>query len=131
MSISKSEKYDEDNLLLDRETLAPNIETILGGGPHAPDTLAGLFVELRQAIESGLTGINQTRETLAMGVELAYLHTRAHASAVTLYRLSQEGQLVVQDEPITILRAAIERTEARTIKTSQADDERRRTRKSS
>lgn len=128
MSISKSEKYDEENLLLDRETLAWNIETILGCGPHAPDVLAGLFVELRQAIESGLAGIGRTRETLAMGVELAYLHTRAHASAVRLYHLSREGQLLVPDEPLTLLDAAIERTAARAIKASRAADARRRAR---
>lgn len=128
MSISKSEKYDEENLLLDRETLASNIGTILGGGPCAPDALAGLFVELRQAVESGLSGINRTRETLALGVELAYLHTRTHASAVRLYHLSQEGQLTVKDEPLTLLDAAIERTTARTGKASRAASTRRRPR---
>ena len=128
MSISKSEKYDEENLLLDRETLAAKIETILGGGPHAPDVLASLFVELRQAIESGLRGINRTRETLAMGVELAYLHTRAHASAVRLYHLSQEGQLTVKDEPLTLLDAAIERAAARSSADSSAAKSRRRAR---
>jgi hypothetical protein len=128
VSISKSEKYDEENLLLDRETFASKIETILGGDPCAPDALAGLFVELRQAIESGLAGINRTRETLAMGVELAYLHTRAHGAAVRLYHLSQEGQLLVQDEPLTLLDAAIERTAARTDAGSRATHPRRRTR---
>lgn len=128
MSISKSEKYDEENLLLDRETLASKIETILGGEPCAPDALASLFVELRQAVESGLTGINRTRETLALGVELAYLHTLAHAAAVRLYHLSQEGQLTVQDEPLTLLTAAIERTAARSAADSRAAKSRRRAR---
>lgn len=128
MSISKSEKYDEENLLLDRETLASKIETILGGEPCAPDALAGLFVELRQAIESGLNGINRTRETLAMGVELAYLHTRAHAAAVRLYHLSQEGQLLVQDEPLTLLDAALERTVTRLSRPTRATPPCRRAR---
>lgn len=131
MSISKSEKYDEENLLLDRETLASKIGTILGGEPCAADALAGLFVELRQAMEGGLEGINRTRETLAMGVELAYLHTRAHDAAVRLYHLSQEGQLLVQDEPLTLLDAAIERTAARTAADSRATHTRRRARSGS
>jgi hypothetical protein len=118
-------KYGEENLLLDRETFASKIETILGGEPCAPDALAGLFVELRQAIESSLAGINRARETLAMGVELAYLHTRAHASAVRLYHLSQEGQLLVQDEPLALLDAAIERTTSRSAADSRATNSRR------
>jgi hypothetical protein len=113
VTISNSERYDEENLLIDRETLAQNIETILSGDAGAADALAGLFVELRQAIEGGLAGIVGARETLAMGVELAYLHSRAHASAVALYRLSQEGQLRVEDEPLRLTDAAIARTAAR------------------
>jgi hypothetical protein len=113
VSVSNSERYDEENLLIDRETLAGIVETILGGGPQAADALAGLFVELRQGIEGGLRGINETRETLLLAVELAYLHTRTHSSAVALYRLSQEGQLRVEDEPSRLLDAAIERTAAR------------------
>lgn len=128
MSISKSEKYDEENLLIDRETFASKIETILGGEPCAPDALAGLFVELRQAMESGLAGINRTRETLALGVELAYLRTRAHGAAVRLYHLSQEGQLTVRDEPLTLLDAAIGRTAARTAADARAAKSRRRAR---
>ncbi|MCA1613965.1 MAG: hypothetical protein LC800_07410 [Acidobacteria bacterium] len=113
-------RYDEENLLIDRETLARNIEVILSGDPCAADKLAGLFVELRQAIEGGLRGINRTRETLSLGVELAYLHSRAHASAVTLYRLSQEGQLRVEDEPLSLTDAAIARTTARSAKGARA-----------
>jgi hypothetical protein len=113
-------RYDEENLLLDRETLARNIEIILSGDPLAPDVLAGLFVELRQAIEGGLRGIIGARETLSMGVELAYLHSRAYASAVALYRLSQEGQLRVEDEPLSLTDAAIARTTARSAKGARA-----------
>ena len=120
--------YDEENLLLDRETFASKIETIISGGPCAPDALAGFFVELRQAIESGLTGINRARETLLMGVELAYLHTRTHGAAVCLYHLSQEGHLLVQDEPLTLHDAALERTAARSAAVSRATTSQRRAR---
>lgn len=116
MSISNSVRYDEENLLIDRETLAGNIEVILSDDPLAPDVLARLFVALRQALEGGLREINQTRETLSLGVELAYLHSRAYASAVALYRLSQEGQLRVEDEPLSLTDAAIARTAARLAK---------------
>jgi hypothetical protein len=112
VSISKAVRYDEENPLIDRETLAKQIEIILGGGPDAPDALASLFVELRQGLEGGLRGINRTHAALALAVEVAYLHSRAHSSALSLYRLSQEGQLKVEDEPLRLLDAAIARTEA-------------------
>jgi hypothetical protein len=120
VSAADGKPYDEENLLIDRETLAAKIEHILGGEPDAPDALASLFVELRQGLEGGLHGINQTHDTLSLAVEVTYLHSRVHTSALKLYRLSQEGQLKVEDEPRTLLDAAIERTAARVAKTSRA-----------
>jgi hypothetical protein len=117
VSISNDEKYDEENPLIDRETLAAKIEHILGGEPDAPDALASLFVELRHGLEGGLRGINRTHDTLALAVEVAYLHSRAHSSALSLYRLSQEGLLKIEDEPLALLDDAIARAEARASKT--------------
>jgi hypothetical protein len=117
VSISNDEKYDEENPLIDRETLAAKIEHILGGEPDAPDALASLFVELRHGLEGGLHGINRTHDTLALAVEVAYLHSRAHSSALSLYRLSQEGLLKIEDEPLALLDDAIARAEARASKT--------------
>jgi hypothetical protein len=56
-----------------------------------------------------LEGINRARETLAAAVELTFTHSRAHAAALRLYLLSQEGQLKVEDEPVRLITAAIER----------------------
>jgi hypothetical protein len=113
MSLDVGKPYDEENLLIDRETLAAKIEHILGGDRDAPDALASLFVELRHGLEGGLLGINQTHATLALAVEVTYLHSRAHSSALSLYRLSQEGLLKIEDEPLELLNAAIARTTAR------------------
>jgi hypothetical protein len=113
VSISKAVRYDEENPLIDRETLARQIEHILGGGADVPDALASLFVELRQGLEGGLRGINRTHAALSLAVELSYLRSRTHASALSLYRLSQEGQLKVEDEPLRLLGDAIARTAAR------------------
>jgi len=96
----------EENLLIDRDTLATSINFILRSDP---DALAQLFVELRHGIESGFDGITRTRNTLAAAVELVYLHTQAHDAALKLYQLSQEGQLKVEDEPVRLIGAAIER----------------------
>ncbi|HEX8162233.1 MAG TPA: hypothetical protein VF538_10200 [Pyrinomonadaceae bacterium] len=114
MSAPDTKPYDEENSLIDRETLAAKIGHILGGEPDAPDALASLFVELRQGLEGGLRGINRTHAALSLAVELSYLRSRTHTSALSLYRLSQEGQLKVEDEPLRLLDAAIARTEART-----------------
>lgn len=106
MSIADACPPVEENLLIDRETLATSISFIL---LNDPDALAGLFVELRQGIESGLDGITRTRNTLMVAVEVVYLHTQAHDAALKLYQLSQEGQLKVEDDPVRLIGAAIKR----------------------
>ncbi|HZG50768.1 MAG TPA: hypothetical protein VEZ40_01410 [Pyrinomonadaceae bacterium] len=112
MSIADNYPQYEENLLIDRETLANNIGYILDHDPDAPDILARLFVELRRAIDGGLQGISRARNTLITAVEMAYLHSHSHVAALTLYRLAQEGQLKVEDEPIRLINAAIERNAA-------------------
>ncbi|HLL16046.1 MAG TPA: hypothetical protein VK388_13365 [Pyrinomonadaceae bacterium] len=109
MRIANNCPPDEDNLLLDRETLASNIGYILDNDPDAPDILASLFVELRQAIDGGLQEISRARNTLMAAVEIAYLHSDSHLAALRLYRLAQEGQLKVEDEPVRLINSAIER----------------------
>lgn len=112
----------EENLLLTREELAFEIASILKGDADSPDALAQLFVVLREAIAGGLEGINRASETLAAAVELTFAHSRAHAAAVRLYVLSQEGRLRVEDEPVRLLSAAIARgtTGGRARKSSSA-----------
>jgi len=96
---------NEGRILFDREDLALTIDLILEGDEDAPLLLGQLFVSFRQAIESGLHGINQTRQALADSIELIYPHSPAHQAAPNLYRLSLEGQLKVEDEPLEISRA--------------------------
>lgn len=112
MCAVKSCRCGEERPLFEREDLALAIGSVLGGGPGAADVLARLFEELGQAMESGLRGINGVREALAAGVEICYLHSEAHAAAVSLYRLSVEGQLKVEDEPVNLIGAAVERSAA-------------------
>lgn len=103
----------EGRPLFEREDLALSIGLILGGDAQAADVLARLFEEFRRAIEGGLRGINEAREALAAAVEISYLHSEAHAAAVRLYRLSVEGQLRVEDEPLQLIGAALERGAAK------------------
>jgi hypothetical protein len=104
---------DEENLLLAREELASDIASILKGDAHSPEALAHLFIILRNAIVGGLEGINRASDTLAAVVELTFTHSRAHAAALRLYLLSQEGWLRVGDEPVRLINAAIERSTPR------------------
>lgn len=99
----------EENLLLPREDLAADIASILKGDSYSPEALGHLLIQLSHAIESGLEGINRASNTLAAAVELIYPHSDAHAAAVKLYQLSLEGRLKVEDEPVTLINAAIER----------------------
>jgi hypothetical protein len=113
VSIANDRPPDDEILLTDREDLASDIELILSGDPHAPEILARLFLSFWRAIGSGLQGINRTSEALLAAVELTFAHSRAHAAACKLYRLSLEGHLNVEDEPVTLLDAAIGRGIAR------------------
>ena len=109
MSMADEPPHTEENLLFTREELASDIASILKGDAHSPEALAHLFIILRDAVADGLEGINRTSDTLAAAVELTFTHSRAHAAALRLYLLLQEGQLRVEDEPVRLISAAIER----------------------
>lgn len=110
MSLADNCRCVEENLLFPCEELASDIASILKGDEYSAEALAHLFIILRQAIAGGLEGINRTSETLAAAVELTFAHSRAHAAALRLYLLSQEGQLKAEDEPVRLIGAAIERS---------------------
>ena len=55
------------------------------------------------------------RAMFITSIELIYLHSPAHESALNLYRLSLEGELKVEDERVTLINAAIERNTAREL----------------
>jgi hypothetical protein len=109
VSLADNSQCAEENLLFAREELASDIASILKGDEYSPEALAHLFIILREAIAGGLEGINRTSETLAAAVELTFTHSRAHAAALRLYLLSREGRLKVEDEPVRLISAAIER----------------------
>src|SRR5438445_12004212 len=52
---------DEGTAYFDREGLELTIDLVLNADEHAPYFLGQLFVSIRQAIDSGFHGINQTR----------------------------------------------------------------------
>jgi hypothetical protein len=111
--MTAAQQPDERRVLFDREDLALSIDLILKGDEHAHLALGHLLISFRQAIDSGLHGINQTRQALADSIELIYPHSPVHQAAVNLYRLSLEGQLKFEDEPLGLINAAIERTASR------------------
>lgn len=51
----------------------------------------------------------QASRALLDSIELLYLYTDAHEAAVKLYVLSLEGNLKPQDEPLSLINAALER----------------------
>lgn len=100
-------RADEDSSLFDREDLGLWIELILGGDA---DTLARLLDTFRHAIDDGLRGINAARRGLTTAVELSYLRTGSHDASLRLYGLYLEGELKCEDEPLTLIGGAIERS---------------------
>ena len=114
MSLADNSRCAEENLLFAREDLAADIASVLKGDEYSAEALAHLFISLREAIAGGLEGINRASETLAAAVELTFTHSRAYAVALRLYLLSQEGRLKVEDEPVRLIAAAIERNTSAT-----------------
>ena len=110
MNVADDYQCGEEKLLFARDELASDIASILKGDEYSAEALAHLFISLREAIAGGLEEINRASETLAAAVELTFTHSRAHAAALRLYVLSQEGQLKAGDEPVRLIGAAIERS---------------------
>jgi len=103
---------DDKNLLIDREILESHIRGIATAAPDAPDLLVHLLVRLKRAVENGIRQASQINETLQVAIELAYLYTEAHAAALKLYTLYQQGELLVRDFPLALINAAIDRSQA-------------------
>jgi hypothetical protein len=131
VSIPK-DRASEENLIesgtayFDREGLELTIDLVLNADDHAPHFLGQLFTSFRQAIDSGLSGIIETREALAEAVDLIYLHSPEHAAAIDLYRLHLKGELKPDDEPLEMVNAAISRTTAR-LRRAKSSRHKRRT----
>jgi hypothetical protein len=79
----------------------------------AAETLTHLLFGIKQAVESGPDGAQRASAALLVGIRSLYLHTAAHEAAVELYLLSLTGDLPPQDEPLQLLKAAIERGKAK------------------
>lgn len=103
-----------EKLLADDETWMAILEPVLCQDEAAVELLARLLFTIRKDIDSGRAGAIQASKTLLNGIELIYLHTKAHKAALKLYVLSLEGNLKPQDEPLNLISAAIERGESRT-----------------
>jgi hypothetical protein len=121
----RGELPDETDAYFDRENLEITIDLLLNADEHAAHFLGQLFTSFRQAIDSGLQGINETRRALAETIDLIYLHSPEHDAAINLYRLHLEGELKPDDEPLEVINAAIKRTTTR-LRTSKSPRYRRR-----
>jgi hypothetical protein len=97
-----------DDLLAD-ETWIAILEPELCKDTAAVECLARLLFILRKEINSGSAGVKRASEILSNGIEVMYLYTNAHKSALELYVLFLEGDLPAQDEPLNLINAAIER----------------------
>jgi hypothetical protein len=110
VSVADELPEDDGKLIVDQEWLAGAVESILKGDADAPETLARVFICFRDAIRSGLRGMNELDEALVAAIEIIYLQSRAHVAALKLYVLAQEGHLRIEDEPLNVLGGAIARS---------------------
>ncbi|HVG30791.1 MAG TPA: hypothetical protein VM864_13870 [Pyrinomonadaceae bacterium] len=103
----------------ERAELAASLDVILGGDVRAAEALARLLDSFREALDGGWRGACEARAGLVAAVELVYLRTNAHASALRLYRLSLEGHVLAGDEPCALIDAAIGRA-GRSVRAARA-----------
>jgi hypothetical protein len=96
--------------MFERGDLAASLDLVLSGDAGAAEELARLLDSFRAALDGGLRGITEARAGLVAAVELLYLRTGAHASALRLYRLSLEGHVLPGDEPCALIDAAVARS---------------------
>ncbi|MBA3241134.1 MAG: hypothetical protein H0T60_07890 [Acidobacteria bacterium] len=91
----------------------------------AAESLTHLLFRIQQAVESGPHGTQRASAALLVGIRSLYLHTAAHEAAVELYLLSLTGDLTPQDEPLPLLKAAIERGRAKVERVTQRSGKKR------
>jgi len=99
----------EQDLLADNQTWINILEPELCKDPAAVECLARLLFLIKKEINSGPEGVIRASKILSDGIEVLYLYTNAHKGALKLYVLSLEGELKPEDEPLTLINAAIER----------------------
>jgi hypothetical protein len=109
----------DESPLFERAELAASLDVILSGDVRAAEALARLLDSFREAMGGGLRGVCEARAALVAAVELVYLRTTAHASALRLYRLSLEGHVLPGDEPCALIDAAIGRA-GRSVRAARA-----------
>ena len=109
MKTPASATVSEYDLVVDHEDWTAILESSLCQDEAVVELLAHLLFTIRKEIESGPDGVIQASKTLLNGIELIYLHTKAHKAALKLFMLSLEGNLKPQDEPFNLINGAIER----------------------
>jgi hypothetical protein len=129
MSIPKGREYASDMLLMEPDTLDAYFDLILKEDPEAADSLALILVRLWDAIKSGSEGVARAINTLKDATELLYIRTPVHQAAFQLYVLSLQGDLRPPDEPLTLIRGAIERRTTTESPTGHKPSERKKSEK--
>ncbi|HYG08628.1 MAG TPA: hypothetical protein VD835_01515 [Pyrinomonadaceae bacterium] len=98
----------KDDLLAD-ETWLAILEPELCKDSAAIELLARLLFIIKKEINSGAAGVRRASKILSNGINVLYLYTDSHKSALELYVLYLEGDLPSKDEPLNLINAAIER----------------------
>lgn len=97
--------------------------------PREEDALECFLVSLGftiEALRSGSDGVSEALVALQSAFEQAYLFTNEHRAALHLYQLSRAGNTTQADEPIELLRPAIERSQPERSQPEKAKTARRR-----
>src|SRR6266404_4334534 len=101
---SKSLTYDEDWLDFLEPDLCKDASSV--------DSFAHLLFNIKDALPKGPEGVKAAGDALLDGIKMAYLYTDEHQAALELYLIYLTGNLKPPDEPLELLRRAIDRGKA-------------------
>jgi hypothetical protein len=100
---------DSAELLADNQTWINILEPELCKDAAAVESLVRLLFMIKKEINGGPEGMMRASKILSKGIDVMYLYTKAHKAALELYLLSLGGELKPPDEPLNLIKAAIER----------------------
>jgi len=109
---SRFEPYDRANVFHDIEEWDHFLGAIVQGNRDAADSLSLILYKILRVMSEGPAGVERTLNTLKLGMERIFPFTTTHGSSFTLFLYEMECLLTIEDSPINLITAAIERAEA-------------------
>ena len=125
---TKAEVNDSD-ILIDDEGLVSILKPLLEQDAIGAESLAHFFGMIDDADNEGPKGRKLASAALHDAMAVCFRYSRIYQTCLDLFFLSFTGDLKPSDEPLTLLRGAIERGREEVVKAAKGDAASRRVRR--